>query len=224
MADRQPPQHQPLLPMHEEEKLPRKHRCCFCCCHLRGTVIWIQGEILCWWYVWLSTSLSIAYLTDLVWLILYSLLRYHVGDSLVGIISSRLLQDFMDFRSTDSTRSEHSILACFRNPRCRNVSYLFSPVCGLSRSCFLWHSHSQSSPIMVWIQWRRPSCDSWSHPLQCRTRISRGSLHSHRKYTYTNLPLSSVERVIQKLVVMHCLANHLRTVDLVSACCFCLWN
>lgn len=60
-----------------------------------------------------------------------SLLRHHVGDSLVDIISSRLLQDFMDFRSTDFTRFEHSILACFRNPRCRNVSIF----CGLSRSC-----------------------------------------------------------------------------------------
>lgn len=58
-------------------------------------------------------------------------LRHHVGDSFFDIISSRLLQDFMDFRSTDSTWSEHSIFARFRNPRCRNVSIFF----GLSRSC-----------------------------------------------------------------------------------------
>ncbi|KAL7455782.1 hypothetical protein ACHAWC_007313 [Mediolabrus comicus] len=54
MADRQPPQHQPLLPMHEEEKLPRKHKCCFCCCHLRGTVIWIQVFFgIMWAIAWL---------------------------------------------------------------------------------------------------------------------------------------------------------------------------
>ena len=128
MADRQPPQHQPLLPMHEEEKLPRKHRCCFCCCHLRGTVIWIQGEILCF-CICLAVDFTIYSLSNRSCLV--SLLRYHVGDSLVDIISSRLLQEFMDFRTTDSTRSEHCILACFRNPRCRNVSILF----GLSRSC-----------------------------------------------------------------------------------------
>jgi hypothetical protein len=123
MTNRQPPQHQPLLPMHEEEKLPKKHRCCFCCCHLRGTVL-----------AWNSNMDT-------------SLLRYHVGDSLVDIISSRLLQDFMDFRSTDSTRSEHSILARFRNPRCRNVSYLLVLPVWLVSILFLWHAHSQSSPI-----------------------------------------------------------------------------
>ena len=172
-------------------------------------------------YVWLSTSLSIAYLTDLVWLI-SSLLRYHVGDSLVDIISSRLLQDFMDFRPTNSTRSEHSILACFRNPRCRNVSIL-RYLSGLSRSCsYGTHTLNHHTNHGLNIQWRRPSCDSRSNPLQCRTCISWGNIHSHRSHTYANLPLSSVERVIQKLVVIHCLANHLRTVDLVSACCICL--
>lgn len=149
-----------------------------------------------------------------------------MGDSLVDIISSRLLQDFMDFRSTDSTRSEHSILACFRNPRCRNVSIFLCYLSGLSRSCSLMAltlslitNHTNHG---LNIQWRCPSCDSRSNPLQCHTCISWGSLHSNRKYTHANLPLSSVERVIQKLVVIHCLVNHLRTVNLVSACCFCL--
>jgi hypothetical protein len=59
MADRQQqPLHQPLLPVsalvHGEESPPRKHLCCFCCCNMRETVIWIQSFFgILWAIAWL---------------------------------------------------------------------------------------------------------------------------------------------------------------------------
>ena len=58
MAGSQQPLHQPLLPVsaafEEDERQSRKHLCCFCCCNMRQTVIWIQIFFgIIWAIAWL---------------------------------------------------------------------------------------------------------------------------------------------------------------------------
>eukprot|EP00986_Skeletonema_menzelii_P015667 scaffold12348_cov145-Skeletonema_menzelii.AAC.6 len=51
------PLHQPLLPVSafvQDDSPPRKHLCCFCCCNMRQTVIWIQIFFgIIWSIAWL---------------------------------------------------------------------------------------------------------------------------------------------------------------------------